>query len=100
MHQRLLLPFAGLPTRPVALAADGSWLAAQDGNPGRSPGVFLWDVASGRERASWLVDGPVRNLASSCDGGMLIVGTKESPEAPTHRILLWDVASGRAGWRR
>jgi len=91
MHQRLVLPFGGLTNRPVALASDGSWLAAQDGAPGRTAGVFLWDVASGHERASWLVDGPVRNLASSRDGGVLIVGTKESPEAPTHRIHLWDV---------
>jgi WD40 repeat protein len=91
MHQRLVLPLAGLTYRPVALASDGSWLAAQDGDPARTAGVLLWDVASGRELASWSVDGPVRNLASSCDGGILIVGTKESPEAPTHRIHLWNV---------
>jgi hypothetical protein len=93
MHQRLALPAGGIPSRPVTLAADGSWLAAQAGDTARSSGLFLWDVATGRTRASWLADGPVRNLASSSDGRVLIVGTRESPGAPTHRIHLCDAGT-------
>src|SRR5262249_40207058 len=48
---------------------------------------------TGRLRASWQVGGSVRNLASSPDGGLLIVGTRESPDSPTHRVLLWDAAT-------
>jgi hypothetical protein len=90
MRRRLSVPAPGMPTRPVTLAPDGRWLAAQDGDLGSPAGVSLWDVGSGRLRASWQAGGAVRNLASSIDGGLLIVGTKESPESPTHRILLWD----------
>jgi hypothetical protein len=92
MRPRLELPAGGLPTRPVALAADGRWLAAQDGDPGRPERVHLWDVATGLTRASWDVDGPVRNLASSPDARLLVVGTRESPRAPTHRISLWEAS--------
>src|SRR5262249_15262936 len=62
----------------------------QDGDPAHSAGILFWDSRSEELRASWQVDGPVRNLATSNDGGLLIVGTRECSEAPTHRTLLWD----------
>lgn len=93
MRRRLALEVDGLQTRPVALAADGSWLAAQDGDPNRASRVLLWDVDSGLLRATLEVGAPVRNLASSPDGRTLVVGTREGPGTPTQRILLWDAAT-------
>jgi hypothetical protein len=94
IRRRLSLAAPGLMTRPIALAPDGRWLAARDGDPGRPTGVLLWDDQGSPLLTSWDAGGDVRNLASSPDGGQLIIGTRQSPGTPTHRISLLDIASG------
>jgi RNA polymerase sigma factor (sigma-70 family) len=69
----------------VEFSPDGKMLAA--GNYDST--VFLWDVASGKERAHFKhKDNFIRNLAFSADGKMLAA-------LGDQHILLWDVASGK-----
>ena len=77
--QRLKTTGAG---RPVAFAPDGKTLGSAGDD-----GVYLWDVASGREMLHRRgFDGSALSLAFSSDGRSLASGLSDST------ILIWDVS--------
>jgi hypothetical protein len=71
--------------KAVAVAPDGSWLASAGGNT-----VRIWDVATGRERAT--LEDPtnwVETVAVAPDGSWLASGGGD------RTVRIWDVTAGR-----
>src|SRR5712692_5818100 len=72
----------------VAFSPDGKTVATQgDGNE-----IRLWDVATGKERASLEFGGPLAGagaLAFSPDGKLLASGSCQA------KVKLWDPATGK-----
>jgi WD40 repeat protein len=72
----------------VAYSPDGKTLASTSGD---KTTIKLWDVATGKERATIKVPGYLYCLAYSPDGKMLASGGSGLPP----RIMLWDVTTGK-----
>jgi WD40 repeat protein len=70
---------------PLAFNADGTLLAT-----GTADGVIVWDVATGKERAT-LGDGsgPALCLAFTADGKTVVAGSAAG-------VKLWDLGTGKA----
>jgi hypothetical protein len=67
----------------VAVTPDGKLLASVD----RYGNIKLWDVATGRQRASlWAHDNLIRAVAFTADGKTLVSGSEDKT------VKLWDVA--------
>jgi WD40 repeat protein len=78
--------------RKLAFSSDGATLAAA------GPGVRLWDVATGRERATFGGhDAPVTSIAFSADGKRIATGcpwpVEQVERDPTVRV--WEVTTGK-----
>ena len=69
--------------RGLAFTPDGKTLIASNGDNR----VYLWDLASGKERHSFVAHpGRVRSVSVSPDGKMLATSSKDST------VLLWDLS--------
>ena len=79
-------------TRPIsalAFSPDGSTVASGGGVPFGTPGLRLWDVATGQLKATLEHTDPVEAVAFSPDGLTLASGSAHGA------VGLWDVSSGR-----
>jgi WD40 repeat protein len=100
----------GNPGLSAAYSADGKTLAVAGSvfvNPNRSSVVHVWDVAAGRERATFKAkvaqvhqvavavsaDGKAVLTAINGTGGALVAGQ-------TIELTLWDVATGKERWTK
>jgi WD40 repeat protein len=93
----------------AAYSADGKTLAVVGvvfANPNRVPTVRLWDVASGRERATLKLKAVPQQqqtaVGVSPDGKAVVTVTNAfgGPGGQTTELTLWDVATAKERWTK
>ncbi|MYF72945.1 MAG: hypothetical protein F4175_06030, partial [Gemmatimonadetes bacterium] len=70
--------------RPIAFSPDGQYLAVAS-----DIGIWLYDVATSRERALIPTTSSIRSVSFSPDGTLLASGSDDNT------VKLWDVSTGQ-----
>ncbi|MCS7217318.1 MAG: PQQ-binding-like beta-propeller repeat protein [Candidatus Bipolaricaulota bacterium] len=92
----LEFPMAMAAVTAVALAADGSTLAAAD----EQKQIWVWDMATGGLRYTFAMpERAARSLAFSPDGRKLAAASWALSQDET-TLVVWDLATGTKAWER
>ena len=81
----------------LAVSPDGKVCASGSLDDGKKVKIFLWDLASGKKRATLLHDSAVEAVAFSTDGKYLVTAgaaKAEGPDQGKFLLNLWDAQAG------